>query len=562
MSGRRPSFSLMTTTPTATRVSLQPAVSSVDTLDASPRKEARDPAELKRLARRRIAVAAAAMLAVIGVTAGLARLSGSPIQEDLTFIRFTVRPTNLPITITERGTLESQKDVQVLCEVDDIHGDGIYGTPILWIVDNGAHVKEGDLIVQLDSSSHLERLDEQILATDQARAKYLQASLHYDNRLSRNDTAKAEAGLKVELAKLALQQYEDEQGGMFQIELQEVELAIQEREARGEIDEQNLDGTKELFELGYKSKGDLAQARLQALRAESALKREVAKRRELVKYDYARAKLKLDGDVQSAERALIQVERDNAALLAQAKAWMDSAKLSLTREEERLARYREQLEKCKIFAPQSGMVAYYVEANRWGQSEAIAEGVAVRERQPILSIPSLSYMQVRTSVHESVVDRVKSGMQATVRLDAFPNRTYEGTVKSVAVLPDPGGWFSSDTKVYNTIVTIDQEVDQIKPGMTAVVEMHIDYLRDVLCVPVQAVVQRGSDTWCYLMVNGTPEQRPVVVGKTNDQLVEICEGLVEGNEVVLNPSAILTEDPAQKPEIAADEERRSEAPLD
>ncbi len=70
-----------------------------------------------------------------------------------------------------------------------------------------------------------------------------------------------------------------------------------------------------------------------------------------MEYDYARSKLKLGGDRQSAERALIQVERNNAAEVAQAKAWMDSTELSLKREEERLARYREQLEKCKIFAP-------------------------------------------------------------------------------------------------------------------------------------------------------------------------------------------------------------------
>ncbi len=184
---------------------------------------------------------------------------------------------------------------------------------------------------------------------------------------------------------------------------------------------------------------------------------------------------------------------------------------------------------------QSGMVAYYVEANRWGQSTSIAEGVAVRERQPILSIPNLSYMQVKTAVHESVVDRVKSGLHATIRLDAFPDRHYEGAVQSVAVLPDPGGWLSSDTKVYNTVVTIDEQVDQIKPGMTAVVEMHIDLLHDVLCVPVQAVIQRGEVTWCYVLVNRVPEQRPVVVGKTNDKFVEICEGLSEGDVVVLNP---------------------------
>ena len=502
------------------------------------------------------------MLAIIGATAGLASLSGGTVRDDMSLVTYTVEKRDLPINVTERGTLESQKNVQVVCEVDDIHGDGINGTPILWIVDNGSYVEEGDLIVQLDSASHLERLDEQILATEQAQAKYTQAKLQYDNRLSLNETAKAKAELAVEMAKLALQQYEDEQGGTFQMNLQEVELSIQQRETQQDIDQQNLDGTKELFELGYKSKGDLAQARLQAMRAKSALKREVAKRRELVEYNYVRSKLQLEGEQESAERGLIQVERDNTALLAQAKARKNAAELSLNREEERLARYREQLEKCKIFAPQAGMVAYHVDANRWGNSTTITEGAAVRDRQPILSIPNLSYMQVKTSVHESVVDRVKSGMPATVRLDAFPDRMYPGTVKSVAVLPDPGGWLSSDTKVYNTVVMIDQQVDQIKPGMTAVVEINIDYLHDALCVPVQAIVQRGDDTWCFVLVNGVPQKRPVVLGKTNDKFVEVSKGISEGEEIVLNPSSIMAEEANQPAPVAPDKERHTGVPLD
>ena len=49
----------------------------------------------------------------------------------------------------------------------------------------------------------------------------------------------------------------------------------------------------------------------------------------------------------------------------------------------------------------------------------------------------------------------------------------------VAVLPDQGGWLSSDTKVYQTVVTIDEDVEQLKPGMTAVVDIHVAQLDDV-----------------------------------------------------------------------------------
>jgi RND family efflux transporter MFP subunit len=289
------------------------------------------------------------------------------------------------------------------------------------------------------------------------------------------------------------------------------------------------------------------------------LNREVARRRELLEYNYTRSRMQLEGALQSAERALIQVERDNSADLAQAKAWKDSSEQSLEREEERLERYREQLDKCKIYAPQDGMVAYHVESSRWGSSSKIEEGVAVRDRQPILSIPSLNLMQVKTSVHESVVDRVKVGMPATVRLDAFPDRQYEATVDSVAVLPDPGGWLSSDTKVYKTIVTINDELDpdiaKLKPGMTAVAEIHINHLTDVICVPVQALVQRADETWCYVDEGDGPERRSVEVGQTNDKFVEITSGLEIGDQVVLNPSAILGSDAEESPnQIAPDRE--------
>ena len=149
---------------------------------------------------------------------------------DQSLVLHTVQKADLPITVTERGTLESQKNVVVNCEVDDVPGDGIQGTPILWLVDNGKQVEEGDLIVELDSAAHLERLDQQILSTEQARVRYLQATILYENRQSINETNRANADLRVTVAGLQLEQYEDEEGGTFQMNLQGIELNIEQRE--------------------------------------------------------------------------------------------------------------------------------------------------------------------------------------------------------------------------------------------------------------------------------------------------------------------------------------------
>ncbi len=485
---------------------------------------------------RRIALAAAA-IGLLVTTIVVIRWTLNRSNHDAGLVYYDVVRTSLDISVTERGNLESQLNERVLCEVEDVQSDGINGTPIVWIVDNGASVKKGDLIVELESTMMQDRLDDQVLDVEEAKSKFVQAKVQYENQIDQNETTFAEAELSVELAELALKQYEDDDGGTFRIELEDVELSIQEAEAGGLIEQTNLTGVEQLYKLGYRSSGELAQARLNALRAERTLANALSKRKELVEYRYKKMKMELEGSLSSSKRSLKQVVRDNKALLAQAKARFDAAQESLTKETELLARYEDQLQKCKIYAPQDGMIAYASGQSRY--REEIRPGAAVRRRQPIMNLPNLKRMQVKTSVHESVLDQIKKGLKVSIRVDAFPDRHYQGSVQSVAVLPDQGGWFSSDTKVYPTVITIDEDVEQLKPGMTAVVEIHVDYLNDIVAVPIQSVVQVEKETWCYVESGGRPERRCIKVGKTNDKFVEILDGISAGERIVLNPSAVL-----------------------
>jgi RND family efflux transporter MFP subunit len=296
-------------------------------------------------------------------------------------------------------------------------------------------------------------------------------------------------------------------------------------------------------------------ARLQALRSSTAYERESARKRELKEEAYRRSILQLQGALRTAERDLKGVKGENKIRLAQNKTWKTMAELGKVWHERYLDICTRQLENCKIYAPQSGMVAYHVRASRWGGGSTVKVGDAVNARQRLMTIPNLERMQVKTAVHETVVDRVKAGMRATVRVDAFPNRSYEGTVESVDVLPDPGGWLNSDTKVFTTIVTIDEEVEDLKPGMTAVAEIQIDSLSDVLGVPVEAIVQRDREDWCYVVENGRVEERRLETGRTNYRYVEVVAGLDEGEQVVLNPSVILDADLGHR-EIAPDIENQ------
>ena len=453
---------------------------------------------------------------------------------DTRLVFYEVRKSDLPIQITENGSLTSQTTTELRCEVENV-GREREGTQILSIVPNGENVKKGDLLVELDAALIHDRLDEQVLATENARSEQIQATVQFENQKTQNETNFAESELQLSLAELELKQYEDEEGGTFQLDLQLIDLNIQTAEANRLIQQADLKGIELLAKLGYRSKGDLQQARLSALSADKEVARQVSTRKELLVYTYRRTKIELEGKVATAKRTLIQVGRDNTAKQLRAEAAKNAADRGLVKEEEKLAKYTKQLEKCKIFAPHDGMATYAVERDR----SYIGEGRTVRERQRIITLPDLSVMEVRTGVHESVLDSIKEGLSATITIDAFPNHKYKGSVKSVAVLADRGEWHSRDVKVYATVVTIDEKVDRLKPGMSAVVEIHVERIKDVLSVPVQAIVQVGRDSWCYVKAAGGVELRPVTLGKTNDRFIEIREGLQVGDQVVLNTMAIV-----------------------
>lgn len=474
---------------------------------------------------------------------GASSLLGDFSNANSSLVFYTVRRGELPITVTERGNLESQQTIEITCEVESFGSDrsGNSGTQILSIVPNGASVKQGDLLVELSSADLQERLDVQYLDLQRAESEMIQARVQFENQKTQNETALQEAQLDLKLAELELQMYEDENGGTFQIDVQQLDMELREAQAKQLIQRTDLEAVETLYSLGYRNKGELAAARLSSLSAEQSMARLMSMRKKMVDYEYKMQKLVLEGAVRTAERAVTQVQRDNESQLAQAKAAKDNAERAYKKEEERYNRYKSQLDKCKIYAPQDGMVAYSIENSRYSRGSVIEEGAFVRERQKILALPDLKKMQVTTAVHESVLDQVEPGLPATIRLDAFSDKAYPGSVKSVAVLPDPGGYTSSDTKVYKTVVVIDDEVDQIKPGMTAVVEIHIARLEDVISVPVQAIVQVGTENWCYVESGRSIEKRRLKLGRTNDKFVEIRDGLEEGDRIVLNPMAIVDE---------------------
>ncbi|MEJ7640446.1 MAG: efflux RND transporter periplasmic adaptor subunit [Singulisphaera sp.] len=160
-----------------------------------------------------------------------------------------------------------------------------------------------------------------------------------------------------------------------------------------------------------------------------------------------------------------QVERTRSDVLAKRANWELA--------EARIAKLEKQIKNCMLYAPSDGMVVYANAANRFSRSNMpqIEEGATVRERQKIFSLPDLSRMRMDAKVHESMITWIRPGFRARIKVDAFPGEALTGVVNAVAPLPDPTNFLGSGTKVYSTLVDIEEVPAGLRPGMTAGVEI-------------------------------------------------------------------------------------------
>ncbi len=547
--------------------------------------------------RRKILAGGAATLLGLGAIGVLLVVSRPAVAVRPDLVLHKVKREKLELTIIERGALESSKNSDIYCRVKAGSKNATVATQIKWVVDDGSEVKgprpdkpTGDLLVELDDSGLQEQLKTQKITVDNAQSAMIQAEQTYNITVSQNDSDIKTAETNVELALINLMKYtgleksevlKPQTMARLKEELNKAaanarrparELADQDlkryqsgdylaalKDAMGQIENAQSDLSQQedreawayrMMKKGYQT---ASQAQAETSRKESyqlTLNKYALQLDVLVKYTKIS---QLTGFITALEEAQRALERTKAQ--ARSKEVRDrtdrTAKKSVYEQE--LAHYRdieEEIKKCMIYAPQDGMVVYYVpEQARMGggsQQSIVAQGEPVREGQKLMQIPDLKRMLVNTKVHEALVSKVHPGQKAHIRIESFPDRLLDGHVDSVATVAAQQDLLSTDVKVYTTKVAINpEEIDNLnlKPGMTAVVTIYVsDALENVQAVPVQAIVggpEMGSERSVVVMTPAGPKEQKVKVGASTPTMAEIKEGLQEGDQVVLNPKAVL-----------------------
>ncbi|MGA7801121.1 MAG: efflux RND transporter periplasmic adaptor subunit [Gammaproteobacteria bacterium] len=223
------------------------------------------------------------------------------------------------------------------------------------------------------------------------------------------------------------------------------------------------------------------------------------------------------------------VDNSNQAL-ADARAKVASAKAQIQRDQTNLGY-------TVIRSPVSGVVV--------SRSIDIGQTVAASFQTPTLFqiAQDLTRMQIDTSMAEADVGGVKVGQEVNFTVDAYPDRTFQGTVRQIRLNPT----IQQNVVTYDVVVNVSNPEGILLPGMTAYVTVIIDRRDDVLRVPNAALRFRPRGGAEALPDRKEPNRRtlyrvqdnkllavPVTIGIANNQYTDIVSGdLKAGDHVVV-----------------------------
>jgi HlyD family secretion protein len=233
-------------------------------------------------------------------------------------------------------------------------------------------------------------------------------------------------------------------------------------------------------------------------------------------------------NLDKARRTLEQKKKSYTLIVAQNLSEINHLKLHVTRGTRLVNDLQEFLAKFTITAPSYGMVTYKKDRN--GTKRKAGSSVNPFDRV-IATLPDLSSMISKIYVNEIEISKVKNGQKVIIQVDAFPDRSYNGTVYSIANVGEQLP--NSDAKMFEVLVKLEDADPALRPSMTTGNKIIIKTFNDALYIPTECV-QTGSDSIPFVYKKNKTRQI-VILGESNEKNVIVEQGLESGSTIYLIP---------------------------
>ncbi len=301
---------------------------------------------------------------------------------------------------------------------------------------------------------------------------------------------------------------------------------------------QNGDFLLKLESTQYEANAERDRAIIQSLRADLI-------RAEAVK--------KKDERFYERQIKLFEAELISAESLESAKAQYDVSKANydaivyqIKQAQASLQSTLDMLKKTEYYSPIDGIItSLQVE-----EGETALVGTMNNPGTVLMTISDLSVMEVEVEVDETDVIGVRIAQEAEVKVDAFPEETIRGEVTEIGSSAIQRLTMADESRDFKVVVTLKDPPPGLKPGLSASADIIAAEKKDVLAIPISALVLRepdalNSDTvkrqeeGTFLVQDNRVKFAPIEKGIMGELMIEIVSGLQEGQEVVVGPYSAL-----------------------
>ncbi len=453
-----------------------------------------------------------------------------------------VRVGDFQKLISATGNLEALIDVEVKANVA--------GEIIKLYVDDGHYVEKDQILLEIDPEQYIEERKQAEADVDAAEAQLFQSKLNIILKTDELESARQQAEDNVKIAqsnlrttlaasqtqiisaetdiqttknqldqdKIALEQANIELN-RAKIRLAELQTELESMKVARDNAESERNRNTELFEKKLVSKKSLEEAESRYASAESqyktALKRLESQQETVNSQDKTIATRKsaianrnltltyqeMNLDKLREMRNAEEEERNLQLQIAQTrlKEILDtldnekavtkqsevSAQANVLRRRSSLKNQQEQLEWTTIKAPMAGTVTLL----EIEEGEIVTSGrSAFSQSPPLMTIADLSKMVVKTYINEVDMERLRMNQKAQIKVDAYKDTPYEGRVAEIS----PSGEERDNIITFEVMVEVVGSPPELRPGMSADVDVITYEEKDVLMLPIDAVQEEKS----------------------------------------------------------------------
>ena len=440
---------------------------------------------------------------------------------------------DVKVEIKTLGELEAARSISIASSIKGDLGK------IIDLIADGVYVQPSQVLVKMDPTPFEEKLtklrfqikeQEAYIITIEQALEWEKVQAEHKNRT---------AAFEVESAQLELDKTIQGDGPQ---ESSRLKAAMQK--AWVKFDELNA-YSQDLVELqnqGFLNFTEVKQAQKKLLEEQEAYEMAKQQYESYVQHVFPMQVKKTETHLKRAQIAQEEIRKSGFYNVVKSTALLEQAEQTLEDYLFQLEEAEKELKQTEIVAPAPGMVVLR-EDYRAGQKRKPRVGDILVKNQPLIDLPDLSSMIVKTRVREVDLFKVEVGKKATIEVDAYPQLSFNGTIISLGVLALTDIGRASEEKYFEVRIALDQTDSRLRPGMTARVSIHAQEAHNVLTLPLYSIFEDNKKNYCYVITHdNNSEKRELQLGICNEQWAEIRAGLQEGEQVsLLNPAQMQLE---------------------